>query len=138
MFRSDNKMNVYMDYAATTPVDPRVLKAMLPYFNQEYGNTMSLHKEGRKAKETLEQSRKTIATLMKAKPKELIFTGSATEANNMVIKGVAYALKEKGKHIITTKIEHLAVLNPCEFLATNGYEVTYVSVDEDASLTWAR
>jgi cysteine desulfurase len=123
------EMNVYMDYAATTPVDPRVLKAMQPYFTKEYGNTMSLHKQGRNAKEALEQSRQTVAALMNAKPKELIFTGSATEANNMVIKGVAYANKNKGKHIIASAIEHHCILEPAKWLEQQGYEITRLPVD---------
>ena len=82
-------MEVYMDYAATTPVDPRVLKAMQPYFSKKFGNTMSLHKHGREAQQALTESRETITKLMNAKPDELIFTGSATEANNTVIKGIA-------------------------------------------------
>ena len=99
MFLSDKKMSLYMDYAATTPVDPRVLKTMNPYFSEKYGNTMSLHKQGREAKKALEESRKAVAALMNAEPNELIFMGSATESNNTVLKGVAYANKKKGKHI---------------------------------------
>jgi cysteine desulfurase len=123
-------MEVYMDYAATTPVDPRVLKAMMPYFSEKYGNTMSLHKQGREAKEALEESRKSVATLMNAKPDELIFMGSATEANNMVLKGVAYANKKKGKHIIISAIEHSCILESAKWLEKQGYEVTVLSVDK--------
>lgn len=123
-------MNVYMDYAATTPVDPRVLKAMQPYFTLEYGNTMSLHKQGRKAKEKLEQSRETIAELMRANPKEIVFTASATEANNTVIKGVAYANKNKGKHIIISAIEHPCILEPAKWLEKQGYKITRLHVDK--------
>jgi len=123
-------MEVYMDYAATTPVDPRVLKAMMPYFSEKYGNTMSLHKQGREAKEALEESRKSVAALMNAKPDELIFMGSATEANNMVLKGVAYANKKKGKHIIISAIEHSCILESAKWLEKQGYEVTVLSVDK--------
>ena len=122
-------MEVYMDYAATTPVDPRVLEAMMPYFNKKYGNTMSLHKKGREAETTLENSRKTVANLMNAEPYELIFTGSATESNNMVIKGVAHANKNKGRHIITSVIEHSCVLEPANWLEQQGYEITRLPVD---------
>jgi cysteine desulfurase len=123
-------MEVYMDYAATTPVDPRVLKAMKPYFNEKYGNTMSLHKQGREAKEALEASRKSVAALMNAESDEVIFMGSATEANNMVLKGVAYANKNKGKHIIISAIEHGCILEPASWLEKQGYEITLLPVDQ--------
>ena len=123
-------MEVYMDYAATSPVDQRVLKAMIPYFNEKFGNTMSLHKLGRNAKEALEESRKAVADLMNAKSEEFVFTASATEANNMVIKGVAYANKNKGKHIIVSAIEHHCVLEPARWLEEQGFEVTYIPVDK--------
>jgi cysteine desulfurase len=123
-------MRVYMDYAATTPVDPRVLKAMLPYFTKKFGNTMSLHSFGMEAKKALEDSRATIADLMNAKPEEIIFTGSATESNNLALKGIAFANKDKGKHIIVSKIEHHCVLNSARWLEKNGFEVTYLPVDK--------
>jgi cysteine desulfurase len=123
-------MSVYMDYAATTPVDPRVLKAMNPYFSEKYGNTMSLHKQGREAKEALEESRNAVAALMNAEPHELIFMGSATESNNTVLKGVAYANKKKGKHIITSAIEHACVLEPARWLKKQGYKITRLPVDK--------
>ena len=123
-------MTIYMDYAATTPVDPRVLKAMEPYFSEEYGNTMSLHRHGRKAKQALEESRKTVAELMNAEPNELIFMGSATESNNTVIKGIAYANKTKGKHIIVSSIEHDCVLEPARWLEKQGYEISRLPVDK--------
>ena len=123
-------MKVYMDYAATTPVDPRVFKAMKPYFSEKYGNSVSLHKEGREAKEALEQSRKAIAEMINAKPKELIFMGSATESTNMALKGVAFANRKKGKHIVTSKIEHHCVLEPARWLQTQGFEVTHLPVDK--------
>jgi cysteine desulfurase len=123
-------MRVYMDYAATTPVDPRVLKAMLPYFTKKFGNTMSLHSFGMEAKKALEDSRATIADLMNAKPEEIIFTSSATESNNLALKGIAFANKDKGKHIIVSKIEHHCVLNSAHWLEKNGFEVTYLPVDK--------
>jgi cysteine desulfurase len=128
-------MEVYMDYAATTPVDPRVLKAMQPYFSEKFGNTMSLHKHGREAKQALTESRETITKLMNAKPDELIFTGSATEANNTVIKGIAYANKNKGKHIITSSIEHHCILEPAQWLEQQGYEITKLPVDKDGLIS---
>jgi cysteine desulfurase len=123
-------MRVYMDYAATTPVDPRVLKAMKPYFSEKFGNSVSLHKQGREAKEALETSRKTIATMMNAKPNELIFMSSATESTNMALKGIAFANRKKGKHIVTSKIEHHCVLEPARWLEKQGFEITRLPVDK--------
>jgi len=121
---------VYMDYAATTPVDPRVLKVMNPYFLKYYGNSMSLHSFGTKAKKTLKESREKVASLMNAKPKEVVFTGSATESNNFALKGVAFANKKKGKHLIVSSIEHHAVLEPAHWLEKQGFEVTVLPVDK--------
>jgi len=123
-------MRVYMDYAATTPVDPRVFKAMKPYFSEKYGNSVSLHKEGREAKKALQESRKTIAEMLNAKPKELIFMSSATESTNMALKGIAFANRKKGKHIVTSKIEHHCVLEPARWLEKQGFEVTRLPVDK--------
>ena len=123
-------MRVYMDYAATTPVDPRVFKAMKPYFSEKYGNSVSLHKEGREAKEALEQSRKSIAAMMNAEPNELIFLSSATESTNMALKGIAFANRKKGKHIVTSKIEHHCVLEPARWLEKQGFEITRLPVDK--------
>lgn len=122
-------MKVYMDYAATTPVDRRVLEAMKPYSLRMYGNTMSLHSWGRAAKEALEDSRTTVASFLKATPKEVIFTGSATEANNTAVKGVAFANKEKGRHIVISSIEHDSVLETARWLEKQGFEITYLPVD---------
>jgi len=122
-------MRVYMDYAATTPVDPRVLKAMKPYFSKKYGNSVSLHKEGREAKEALEESRKTIAEMMNAEPKELTFMGSATESTNMALKGIAFANRKKGNHIVVSSIEHHCVLEPARWLEKQGFEITRLPVD---------
>ena len=123
-------MSIYMDYAATTPVDPRVLKAMTPYFSEKYGNTMSLHKQGREAKEALQKSRSTVASLMNAEPNNLIFVGSATESNNTALKGIAYANKKKGKHIIVSSIEHNCVLESARWLEKQGFEITRLPVDK--------
>ncbi|NIO44991.1 MAG: cysteine desulfurase NifS [Candidatus Aenigmarchaeota archaeon] len=122
---------VYLDYAATTPVDSRVIKAMKPYFDEKFGNSMSLHSLGIEAKKALENSRKTVAKFIKAKPEEIIFTGSATESINSVLKGVAFANKKRGKHIITSSIEHHAVLETCKWLEKQGFEITYLPVDKD-------
>ena len=119
-----------MDYASTTPVDPRVLKMMLPYFTKKFGNSMSIHSFGREAKKILEDSRESIANLMNATPEEIIFTSSATESNNLALKGVALANKDKGKHIIVSKIEHHCVLESAKWLEKNGFEVTYLAVDK--------
>jgi cysteine desulfurase len=121
---------VYMDYSATTPVDPRVLEVMKPYFLKKFGNSMSLHSWGTEAKEALENSRGKVASLMNAKPKDLIFTGSATESDNMALKGIASANKEKGRHIIISSIEHHAVLDTAEWLQKQGFELTLLPVDK--------
>jgi cysteine desulfurase len=121
---------IYLDYAATTPVDPRVLKAMLPYFNQKFGNTMSMHSFGREVKEALDDSHAKIANVINADASDIFFTGSATEANNLALKGIAWANKEKGKHIVISSIEHYCVLNAAEWLSKNGFEVTRLPVDK--------
>ena len=121
---------VYMDYAATTPTHPEVLKAMKPFFLKKFGNTMSLHAWGREAKEALEESREKVARLMNAEAREVIFTGSATEANNLVLKGIAFANKDKGKHIIVSSIEHHCILDSAKWLESQGFEVTYLPVDK--------
>lgn len=123
-------MKVYMDYAATTPVDPRVVEAMKPYFTEKYGNASSLHEWGREANYALEESREKVAKLINANAKELIFTGSATESNNLALKGIAFANKDKGKHIIVSKIEHHCVLHAAEWLEKLGFDVTYLPVDK--------
>jgi cysteine desulfurase len=122
---------VYLDYSATTPLDPRVLKAMRPYFSEKFANTMSLHAMGLEAKKALEDSREKVAGLISAKPEEIIFNGSATESINFVLKGVAFANKDKGKHIITSSIEHHAVIETCKWLEKQGFEITYLPVDKD-------
>ena len=119
-----------MDYAATTPVDPRVVQVMKPYFSKKYGNSMSLHSFGIEAKQTLEDSREMVTSLMNADAKRLIFTGSATESDNLALKGIAFANRKKGKHIIVSTIEHHAVLEPAKWLEKQGFEVTYLPVDQ--------
>ena len=122
--------SVYLDYAATTPVDPRVVKAMLPYFSEKFGNTMSLHSFGQEAKQALEESREVVADLIKAKPEEIIFTSSATESNNLALKGIALANKDKGNHIIISSIEHPCIIESAKFLESQGFEITRLKVDK--------
>lgn len=123
-------MKVYMDYAATTPTDPRAVKAMKPYFSAKYGNSMSLYSFGQQAKKALEESRATVASMMNAKTNEVIFTGSATESNNLALKGIAFANKDKGKHIVTSSVEHDCVLESANWLRKQGFEVTFLPVDK--------
>jgi cysteine desulfurase len=118
---------IYLDHAATTPVDPDVLDAMLPYFTDEYGNASSLHSEGTAAKKALEKSREQVANVLGADSDEIIFSGSGTESDNLAIKGVA--LRCDSGHVITSQIEHPAVLRTCEYLEGKGFEVTYIPVD---------
>jgi len=120
-----------MDYASTTPIDPRALKAMLPYMREKFGNTMSPHSWGMEAREALESAREEVASFIGATPMELIFTSSATESNNLAIKGAALANKNMGRHLITSVIEHPSVLEPCRWLERNGFEVTYLKVDRN-------
>lgn len=122
-------MEIYMDYAATTPVHPDVFKAMEPYFKERYGNPSSLHYKGQEARQAIEQAREQIAQGIGATPEEIIFTGCATEANNMALIGIAYANMDKGDHIITSTIEHHAVLGPAQWLEKRNFRVTYVPVD---------
>lgn len=122
---------IYLDHAATTPVDPAVVDAMRPYWEQAFGNPSSLHAWGREASKALRQARKDIAACFNTTPDSLIFTSGATEANNLVIQGLAATLKNKGRHIITTGIEHSAVHEPCERLEAEGWEVTRLPVDEE-------
>jgi len=121
---------VYLDYAATTPTDPEVLKSMQPYFFDKFGNASSIHSFGQEAKKAIEDTRETLASFLDAKPEEIVFTSGGTESNNFVIKGVAYALEKKGNHIITSAIEHHAVTEPCKFLEKHGFKTTYVGVDK--------
>lgn len=120
---------VYLDNAATTPILPQVLEAMLPFYSGICGNPSSIHRMGREARQAVEGSRGKIARLLGSHDSEIVFTSGGTEADNLAIKGVAYAMRKKGKHIITTTIEHHAVLNTCKCLESEGFEVTYLSVD---------
>lgn len=121
---------IYLDYAATTPVDPRVLEIMKPYFLSRFGNASSLHKFGQEAKRALEDSRENIARLINAEPEEIIFTSGGTESDNMAIEEIVYPNRDKGKHVITSKIEHPAILETCEFIESDGFDVTYLNVDK--------
>jgi len=121
---------LYLDNAATTPTDPRVLQAMLPCFTEVYGNPSSLHAFGQTAKHLVEEARKTVASFIEASPEEIIFTSGGTEGNNTVIEGIAHARREKGNHIITSKTEHHSILEACHFLEKEGFEVTLIPVNE--------
>jgi cysteine desulfurase len=122
---------VYMDHSATTPVDHAVVEAMLPYFSEKFGNPSSLYTIGRQARRAIEESRQKVADLIGAKKEEIIFTGSGTESDNLAIKGIAYRNRKKGDHIITSSIEHHAVLHTCKYLENQGFKVTYMPVDKD-------
>lgn len=123
--------NVYMDYSATTYVKPEVLEEMLPYFTQKFGNPSSFYGISRETKKAIDKAREQIAKALNCLPEEVYFTGGGSEADNWAIKGIASAHRNKGNHIITTKIEHHAVLHTCEYLEKNGFEVTYLDVDEE-------
>jgi cysteine desulfurase len=125
------KKTIYMDNGATTMVAPEVIKAMSPYFGEKYGNASSTHHLGQEAKMAMDDARLAIAKSIGAKEDEIIFTSGGTESNNLAIKGIAFNLKKEGNHIITTKIEHDCVLNSCKWLETQGFEVTYLDVDEE-------
>ena len=126
---------VYLDNAATTALSPRVLEAMLPYFTQYYGNPSSVHAFGREAKQGLDKARDQVAKALHCEPSEVIFTGCGTESDNTVLLGVAQRYGDKGKHIITTNVEHHAILHTCECLEKQGYSVTYLPVDQDGLVT---
>ncbi len=124
------KLPIYLDSHATTPCDPRVIEKMLPFFSQHFGNASNVnHAFGKKAQEACEKAREQVASLIKASPREIIFTSGATESNNQALIGIARAYKDKGTHIITTQIEHKSVMNPLKFLENEGFKVTWLSVD---------
>jgi cysteine desulfurase len=120
-----------MDHAATTPVAPEVLQAMMPYFSERYGNPSSLHTFGREAREAMEEARWEVAALINAEPNEIYFTSGGTESDNLALKGIARRNRKRGRHIITSTIEHPAVLEPCRALEREGFEVTYLPVTRD-------
>jgi len=123
---------IYFDHSATTPVDPRVLEAMLPYFTEQAGNPSGIYGWARQAKKALEEAREQVADVLLCSPNEVIFTGSGTEGANTALKGVAWARRDRGRHIITTQIEHHCVLHTCQWLEKEGFEVTYLPVDQQA------
>lgn len=125
---------IYMDHSATSPVDPEVFEAMKPYFQEEFGNASTLYKLGRDGKKAMENARAQVASIIGAEPKDIIFTSGGTESDNIAIKGTVYKLKNKGRHIITSNIEHPAVHETCKYLEKNGFEVTYVPVGTDGLL----
>ncbi len=129
------KRTVYLDHSATTPVKPAVLEAMLPYFTEHFGNASSIHQFGRPNKARITEARETLAKTLNAKPEEIYFTAGGTESDNWALRSVAEAYRSKGNHIITTKIEHHAILHTCEYLEKNGCEVTYLEVDADGLIS---
>ncbi len=120
---------IYLDHAATTPCAPEVVQAMMPYFTEQFGNSLSPHAFGRRARKATEMAREQLALLLNAKPQEIVFTASATEANNTAIYSTAHALKHKGKHLIISSIEHHSILAPVKRLAAEGYDVSFVPVN---------
>ena len=121
----------FMDYQSGSPVDPRVVEAMLPYMTERFGNPSSLHSAGDPARDALELARRSVAALIGAAPNEIVFTSGATEANNLALKGAALRLKDKGRHIVASVIEHRSVVTPLKYLERNGFEVTFVGVDHE-------
>src|SRR5216117_3881378 len=126
------KLPIYLDYSATTPVDRRVAEKMIPYLTENFGNPASRsHSFGWKAEEAVEEARGHVATLLNADPREIVWTSGATEGNNLAIKGAAQFYSERGKHIVTVKTEHKAVLDTCRELERQGFDVTYLPVQEN-------
>ena len=123
--------NVYLDYSATTPVKEEVLKEMIPYFTEKFGNPSSLYDMGLESKEAVEKARQQVAALINADPSEIYFTAGGTEADNWAVFGTAEKFRAKGNHIITTKVEHHAMLHSCAYLEKEGYDVTYLDIDKD-------
>lgn len=131
----NRKMDIkYFDNAATTRINEEVLKEMFPYLTKEYGNASSMYSIGRQSRRTIENARKQVAQLLNCKPQEIYFTSCGTESDNTALKGIAFKNKEKGNHIITSKIEHPAILHTCQNLEKQGFEVTYLNVDEEGTI----
>ena len=124
------KKRIYLDYAATTPCDPKVIEVMLPYFNKKFGNASTLYSFGQEAKIAIEEARKKIASCIGAENSEIIFTSGGTESNNTALKGFVYANREKGNHIITSAVEHHSITETCKFLEIQGLKITYIPVDK--------
>jgi cysteine desulfurase len=120
---------IYLDHAATTPLRREVLDAMLPYLTEHFGNPSSIHAAGRRARQGLDEARETVAALIGGKPREIVFTGSGSEADNLALKGAAWAASARGRHVITTAVEHKAVLQSCAVLERQGFDITYLAVD---------
>ena len=134
-------MAIYLDHAATTPLRAEVLEAMLPYLGEHWGNPSSIHRSGRRARQGLDEARETVARILGAKPREIVFTSGGTEADNLAIKGAAWAGSSRGRHVITSSVEHKAVLNSCQYIERYGFEVTYLPVDRYGRVdrpTWPR
>ena len=124
-------MTIYLDHASTTPLGREAFEAMLPYLSEHWGNPSSIHRSGRRARQGLDEARETVAMLLGAKTREIVFTSGGTEADNLALSGVAWAASARGRHIITSAIEHKAVLQECALLERHGFEITYLSVDQD-------
>lgn len=128
------KNRIYLDHAATTPVSESVMEAMLPFFRMNAGNASAIHGTGREARKAVEKARNLVAEALGAEPAEIIFTGGGSESDNLAIKGTAFATEQKGRHLITTSIEHPAVLNSCRWLEKHGFEVTYIMPDREGMI----
>ncbi len=126
---------IYFDNSATTRVDPRVVEAMLPYFTEKYGNPSSLHSFGREAYNAMEEAREKVAKAVGAAPRDIVFTSGGTESDNIAIQGASFANQAKGKHIVTTAVEHHAVLHTCQFMETQGFKVSYLQPDSEGTVT---
>ena len=132
--KSKPERRIYLDNNATTQVDAGVREAMVPYLEMDYGNPSSIHDMGKDAREAVEKARRQVAKLLNTQPRRIIFTGGGSEADNLALKGIAFARRDKGNHIITSGIEHPAILSTCKFLEELGYKITYLEVDEDGWL----
>ena len=129
------KNRIYLDHAATTPVTETVLKCMLPFFSEHPGNASAVYSTGREARQAIEKARRQVADAVGAEPREILFTSCGSESDNLAVKGIAFALKEKGRHIITSAIEHPAVLNTCRWLERRGFSVSYINPDPEGRIS---